>query len=103
MDPCLYFFSTESGRIRAIRSRLVLFQMHEVGEGTQGSIGSSHTFEPAHQDGVESLTTHRDVFFSGSRDCRIKKWDLASKRLLQVQRERDQSMLYHLCYIIYPP
>ncbi|XP_056878555.1 kinesin-like protein KIF21A isoform X2 [Takifugu flavidus] len=58
-------------------------KMHEVGEGTQGSIGSSHTFEPAHQDGVESLTVHRDVFFSGSRDCHIKKWDLASKQLLQ--------------------
>lgn len=64
--------------------------MHEVGEGTQGSIGSSHTFDPAHQDAVESLAMHGDVFFSGSRDCYIKKWDLASKRLLQVLGECDR-------------
>lgn len=58
--------------------------MYEVGEGTQGSIGSGHTFDPAHQDGVESLRVHGDAFFSGSRDRCIRKWDLASKRLLQV-------------------
>lgn len=58
--------------------------MYEVGEGTQGSIGSSHTFDPTHQDGVDALTAHGEVFFSGSRDDHIKKWDLASKRLLQV-------------------
>ncbi|XP_026217943.1 kinesin-like protein KIF21A isoform X1 [Anabas testudineus] len=58
-------------------------KMFEVAEGAQGSITSSHTFEPAHQDGVESLAVHRDVFYSGSRDYFIKKWDLASKQLLQ--------------------
>uniref|UniRef100_A0A3Q1HSB5 Kinesin motor domain-containing protein n=1 Tax=Anabas testudineus TaxID=64144 RepID=A0A3Q1HSB5_ANATE len=56
----------------------------KVGDAlTRGSITSSHTFEPAHQDGVESLAVHRDVFYSGSRDYFIKKWDLASKQLLQ--------------------
>ena len=59
-------------------------QMFEVAEGAQGSVSSSHTFEPTHQDGVESLAVHRDVFYSGSRDYYIKKWDLASKQLLQV-------------------
>ncbi|XP_070785480.1 kinesin-like protein KIF21A [Enoplosus armatus] len=58
-------------------------KMFEVAEGAQGSITSSHTFDPAHQDGVESLAVHRDVFYSGSRDYYIKKWDLASKQLLQ--------------------
>nr|XP_033470569.1 kinesin-like protein KIF21A isoform X2 [Epinephelus lanceolatus] len=58
-------------------------KMFEVAEGAQGSITSGHTFEPAHQDGVESLTVHGDVLFSGSRDYYIKKWDLASKQLLQ--------------------
>ncbi|XP_029318320.1 kinesin-like protein KIF21A isoform X3 [Cottoperca gobio] len=58
-------------------------KMFEVAEGAQGSIGSSQTFEPAHQEGVESLTVHGDVFYSGSRDYYIKKWDLASKQLLQ--------------------
>lgn len=62
------------------------FQMFEVAEGAQGSIGSSHTFVPAHQDGVESLAVHGDVFYSGSRDFVIKKWDLSSKQLLQVRR-----------------
>ncbi|XP_078138022.1 kinesin-like protein KIF21A [Centroberyx gerrardi] len=58
-------------------------KMFEVAEGAQGSISSSHSFDPGHQDGVESLSVHRDVFYSGSRDYYIKKWDLASKRLLQ--------------------
>ncbi|XP_042367000.1 LOW QUALITY PROTEIN: kinesin-like protein KIF21A [Plectropomus leopardus] len=58
-------------------------KMFEVAEGAQGSISSSQTFDPAHQDGVESLTVHGDVFYSGSRDYYIKKWDLASKQLLQ--------------------
>ncbi|KAM7378053.1 hypothetical protein PAMA_013111 [Pampus argenteus] len=58
-------------------------KMFEVAEGAQGSVTSSHTFEPAHQDGVESLAVHGEVFYSGSRDYYIKKWDLASKQLLQ--------------------
>ncbi|XP_071370350.1 kinesin-like protein KIF21A [Centroberyx affinis] len=58
-------------------------KMFEVAEGAQGSISSSHSFDPGHQDSVESLAVHRDVFYSGSRDYYIKKWDLASKRLLQ--------------------
>ncbi len=64
----------------------LFFQMFEVAEGAQGSIGSIHTFDPAHQDGVESLAVHGDVFYSSSRDSYIKKWDLASKQLLQVHR-----------------
>lgn len=63
---------------------LFFSQMFEVAEGAQGSISSCQTFEPAHQDGVESLAVHGDVFYSGSRDYCIKKWDLTSKRLLQV-------------------
>ncbi|KAM4615073.1 kinesin-like protein KIF21A isoform 2-T2 [Polymixia lowei] len=58
-------------------------KMFEVAEGVQGSISASHTFDPAHQDGVESLVVHSDSFYSGSRDYCIKRWDLASKRLLQ--------------------
>ncbi|XP_071358295.1 kinesin-like protein KIF21A isoform X2 [Trachinotus anak] len=58
-------------------------KMFEVAEGAQGSISSTHTFEPTHQDGVESLAVHGDIFYSGSRDYYIKKWDLASKQLLQ--------------------
>uniref|UniRef100_A0A668A057 Kinesin family member 21A n=1 Tax=Myripristis murdjan TaxID=586833 RepID=A0A668A057_9TELE len=58
-------------------------KMFEVAEGSQGSVTSSHSFDPAHQDSVESLAVHGDVFYSGSRDYYIKKWDLASKRLLQ--------------------
>uniref|UniRef100_A0A3B4UGC7 Kinesin family member 21A n=1 Tax=Seriola dumerili TaxID=41447 RepID=A0A3B4UGC7_SERDU len=58
-------------------------KMFEVAEGAQGSITSSHTFEPAHLEGVESLAVYGDVFYSGSRDYYIKKWDLAGKQLLQ--------------------
>lgn len=60
--------------------------MFEVAEGAQGSIGSSYTFDPAHQDSVESLALLGDVFYSSSRDYYIKKWDMASKKLLQVRR-----------------
>uniref|UniRef100_A0A3Q3AHY7 Kinesin family member 21A n=1 Tax=Kryptolebias marmoratus TaxID=37003 RepID=A0A3Q3AHY7_KRYMA len=58
-------------------------KMFEVAEGAQGSIGSSHTFEPSHQDSVESLALRGEVFYSSSRDFDIRKWDVASKRLLQ--------------------
>ncbi|XP_034529948.1 kinesin-like protein KIF21A isoform X2 [Notolabrus celidotus] len=65
-------------------------KMFEVAEGAQGSVTSSHMFDPAHQDGVESLTLHGDVFYSSSRDFHIKKWDLAGKQLLQsVNTEAD--------------
>ncbi|XP_072233172.1 kinesin-like protein KIF21A isoform X2 [Leuresthes tenuis] len=58
-------------------------KMFEVAEGAQGSIASSHAFDPAHQDSVEALAVHGDTFCSSSRDHFIKKWDLASKKLLQ--------------------
>ncbi|KAG7495759.1 kinesin KIF21A isoform X2 [Solea senegalensis] len=58
-------------------------KMFEVAEGAQGSISSIHAFEPTHQDSVESIAVHGEVFYSGSRDYYIKKWDLASKQLLQ--------------------
>lgn len=58
--------------------------MYEVTEGTQGSISAGHTFDPAHQEDVESLAVHGDVLYSTSRDFCIKKWDLSSKRQLQV-------------------
>uniref|UniRef100_A0A3P9NPR1 Kinesin family member 21A n=1 Tax=Poecilia reticulata TaxID=8081 RepID=A0A3P9NPR1_POERE len=58
-------------------------KMFEVTEGAQGSVGSSYTFDPAHQDSVESLAVHRDALYSSSRDYYIKKWDMASKTLVQ--------------------
>ncbi|XP_047431509.1 kinesin-like protein KIF21A isoform X1 [Mugil cephalus] len=58
-------------------------KMFEVTEGAQGSVSSCHTFDPSHQDTVESLAVHGDVFYSSSRDCCVKKWDLAGKQLLQ--------------------
>ncbi|XP_068611578.1 kinesin-like protein KIF21A [Brachionichthys hirsutus] len=58
-------------------------KMFEVAEGTQGSVASHHTFGPAHQDAVESLAVHGDAFYSGSRDCCVKKWDLTGKTLQQ--------------------
>ncbi|PWA14672.1 hypothetical protein CCH79_00014381 [Gambusia affinis] len=58
-------------------------KMFEVTEGAQGSIASSYTFDPAHQDSVEFLAVHRDALYSSSRDYYIKKWDMASKSLVQ--------------------
>uniref|UniRef100_A0A1A8NYY5 Kinesin motor domain-containing protein n=1 Tax=Nothobranchius rachovii TaxID=451742 RepID=A0A1A8NYY5_9TELE len=58
-------------------------KMFEVAEGAQGSVSSCHTFDPTHQDSVESLTVHGEVLYSSSRDYCIKKWDMASKKLLQ--------------------
>lgn len=58
-------------------------KMYEVSEGAQGSIGASHTFDPAHQDGIECLAMHGDVLYSSSRDFHINKWDLSSKQQLQ--------------------
>ncbi|XP_077356404.1 kinesin-like protein KIF21A isoform X2 [Festucalex cinctus] len=58
-------------------------KMFEVTEGAQGSISSCHTLDPAHQDSVESLALHGDFVYTGSKDCVVKKWDLANKRLLR--------------------
>uniref|UniRef100_A0A667YVJ5 Kinesin family member 21A n=1 Tax=Myripristis murdjan TaxID=586833 RepID=A0A667YVJ5_9TELE len=51
--------------------------------GSLGSISPTHNFEPPHYDGIESLVVQGDIFFSGSRDNGIKKWDLDRKDLLQ--------------------
>ncbi|XP_046878815.1 kinesin-like protein KIF21A isoform X3 [Hypomesus transpacificus] len=58
-------------------------KMFEVAEGAQGSVTSCHSFEPAHQEGLESLLVQGDSLYTGSRDACIKRWDLTSKRLLQ--------------------
>lgn len=58
--------------------------MYEVTDGAQGSISAGHTFDPAHQDSVESLAMNGDVLYSSSRDFHIKKWDLSRKQQLQV-------------------
>ncbi|KAM9815013.1 kinesin-like protein KIF21A isoform 2-T2 [Syngnathus typhle] len=58
-------------------------KLFDVTEGSLGSIGPTHNFEPPHYDGIESLVIQGDFFFSGSRDNGIKKWDLDRKDLLQ--------------------
>uniref|UniRef100_A0A3B5A5C5 Kinesin family member 21A n=1 Tax=Stegastes partitus TaxID=144197 RepID=A0A3B5A5C5_9TELE len=57
--------------------------LFDVTEGSLGSISPTHNFEPPHYDGIESLVVQGDIFFSGSRDNGIKKWDLDRKDLLQ--------------------
>uniref|UniRef100_A0AAX7TL59 Kinesin motor domain-containing protein n=1 Tax=Astatotilapia calliptera TaxID=8154 RepID=A0AAX7TL59_ASTCA len=58
-------------------------KLFDVTEGSLGSISPTHNFEPPHYDGIESLVIQGDIFFSGSRDNGIKKWDLDRKDLLQ--------------------
>uniref|UniRef100_A0A8D3D1H2 Kinesin family member 21A n=1 Tax=Scophthalmus maximus TaxID=52904 RepID=A0A8D3D1H2_SCOMX len=58
-------------------------KVFDVTEGSLGSIGPTHNFEPPHYDGIESLVVQGDILFSGSRDNGIKKWDLDRKDLLQ--------------------
>ncbi|XP_077373306.1 kinesin-like protein KIF21A isoform X4 [Festucalex cinctus] len=58
-------------------------KLFDVTEGSLGTIGPTHNFEPPHYDGIESLVIQGDFFFSGSRDNGIKKWDLDRKDLLQ--------------------
>ncbi|KAM9854653.1 kinesin-like protein KIF21A isoform 2-T2 [Aulostomus maculatus] len=58
-------------------------KLFDVAEGSLGSITPTHNFEPPHYDGIESLVIQGDIFFSGSRDNGIKKWDLDRKDLLQ--------------------
>uniref|UniRef100_A0A3Q3JFE6 Kinesin motor domain-containing protein n=1 Tax=Monopterus albus TaxID=43700 RepID=A0A3Q3JFE6_MONAL len=58
-------------------------KLFDVSEGSLGSISPTHNFEPPHYDGIESLVVQGDIFFSGSRDNGIKKWDLDRKDLLQ--------------------
>ncbi|XP_037623411.1 kinesin-like protein KIF21A isoform X6 [Sebastes umbrosus] len=58
-------------------------KLFDVTEGSLGSIGPTHNFEPPHYDGIESLVIQGNILFSGSRDNGIKKWDLDRKDLLQ--------------------
>uniref|UniRef100_A0A3Q3B799 Kinesin family member 21A n=1 Tax=Kryptolebias marmoratus TaxID=37003 RepID=A0A3Q3B799_KRYMA len=58
-------------------------KLFDVSEGSLGSISPAYNFEPPHYDGIESLVVQGDIFFSGSRDNGIKKWDLDRKDLLQ--------------------
>ncbi|XP_041935532.1 kinesin-like protein KIF21A isoform X2 [Alosa sapidissima] len=58
-------------------------KMFDILEGSQGSVPPSHSFDPAHLDGIESLAMQGDILFSGSRDHSIKRWDLSRKHLLQ--------------------
>ncbi|XP_041852166.1 kinesin-like protein KIF21A isoform X4 [Melanotaenia boesemani] len=58
-------------------------KLFDVTEGSLGSVSPTHNFEPPHYDGIESLVVQGDIFFSGSRDNGIKKWDLDRKDLLQ--------------------
>ncbi|XP_049329620.1 kinesin-like protein KIF21A isoform X9 [Astyanax mexicanus] len=58
-------------------------KMFDVVEGAQGSISSTHNFEPAHRDGMEALSIHGDSLYSAGRDHCIKKWDLSRKQLQQ--------------------
>lgn len=59
--------------------------MFDVLEGSQGSVPPSHSFDPVHLDGIESLAMQGDVLYSGSRDHSIKRWDLSHKHLLKVR------------------
>uniref|UniRef100_H3D889 Kinesin family member 21A n=1 Tax=Tetraodon nigroviridis TaxID=99883 RepID=H3D889_TETNG len=54
-------------------------KLFDVAEGSLGSIGPTHNFEPPHYDGIESLVVQGDMFFSGSRDNGIKKWTWTAK------------------------
>ncbi|XP_031438315.1 kinesin-like protein KIF21A isoform X2 [Clupea harengus] len=58
-------------------------RMFDVLEGSQGSVPPSHSFDPVHLDGIESLAMQGDVLYSGSRDHSIKRWDLSHKHLLK--------------------
>ncbi|KAM9467421.1 kinesin-like protein KIF21A isoform 3-T3 [Clarias gariepinus] len=58
-------------------------KLFDVLEGAQGSIPSTHTFEPAHQDGLEALSILGDSVYSAARDHCIRRWDLSSKQLKQ--------------------
>lgn len=71
-------------------------QLFDVTEGSLGSIGPTHNFEPPHYDGIESLVVQGDMFFSGSRDNGIKKWDLDRKDLVQVRTEDPAGGSVHL-------
>ncbi|XP_026778544.3 kinesin-like protein KIF21A isoform X1 [Pangasianodon hypophthalmus] len=58
-------------------------KMFDVFEGAQGSIPSTHNFEPGHQDGLEALSILGDSVYSASKDHCIRRWDLSSKQLKQ--------------------
>jgi len=51
-------------------------------EQTIETIKPRNTLNPPHYDGIESLLIKDTHLYSGSRDTCIKKWDLASEKML---------------------
>ncbi|KAF7694060.1 kinesin-like protein KIF21A isoform X1 [Silurus meridionalis] len=58
-------------------------KMFDILEGVQGSIPSTHNFEPTHQDGLEAVSILGNSVYSAARDHCIRRWDLSSKQLKQ--------------------
>ncbi|XP_062843169.1 kinesin-like protein KIF21B [Trichomycterus rosablanca] len=74
-------------------------KVFDATEGMQGNIGPAHNFEPPHYDGIECLSVHGDVLFSGSRDNGIKKWDLAQQELIQQIPNAHKDWVCALAYV----
>ncbi|KAK7880331.1 hypothetical protein WMY93_033033 [Mugilogobius chulae] len=58
-------------------------KLFEVTPASPSSLSPSHTLDPPHYDGIESVLVQGDRVYSGSRDTGLKVWHLPSKELLQ--------------------
>ncbi|KAG2467905.1 KI21B protein, partial [Polypterus senegalus] len=97
---CLTVGQTEAGHDLVITgSKDHYVRMFNVLEGTVGSIGPAHNFEPPHYDGIECLAISGDVLFSGSRDNGIKKWDLEQQELIQQIPNAHKDWVCALAYV----
>ncbi|KAF6779862.1 hypothetical protein AHF37_00633 [Paragonimus kellicotti] len=52
-------------------------KVFHVGPHASGLLTPALDLEPPHYDGIESVSLHGNILFSGSRDAAIKKWNLA--------------------------
>ncbi|XP_072198591.1 kinesin-like protein KIF21B [Excalfactoria chinensis] len=74
-------------------------KVFEIAEGVAGNVGPTHNLEPPHYDGIECLAIQGDIFFSGSRDAGIKKWDLEQQELLQQVPNAQKDWVCALAFI----
>ena len=107
--------SVVDGHTVVTGSRDHTVKIYDVPSDPQGVLSARHTLHPPHYDGVQCLamtdlktTRNSDLLsrraalsettylFTGSRDCHIKKWDVASCELLATQNNAHKDWVTDL-------
>jgi len=104
--------SVVDGHTVVTGSRDHTVKIYDVPSDPQGVLSARHTLHPPHYDGVQCLAmtglkksahnldprkaSETTYLFTGSRDCHIKKWDVARSELLATQNNAHKDWVTDL-------